>query len=172
MDTIVVNDTNVFIDLCSIDLLDEFFRLSQNIHTTDFVIDELKVEEQRIKVEKFHQAGLLTIKVYSAEELLEIIEFQQNQDTNVSVPDCSVWLYAQKNHYRLLTGDNKLRKTAIKAGTNVSGILYVFDQLVEQSIITPQVACEKLNILRSINHRLPDKDITERLKRWTNIVLD
>lgn len=72
----------------------------------------------------------------------------------------------------MLTGDNKLRKTAIKAGTNVSGILYVFDQLVEQNIITPQVACEKLNILRRINHRLPDKDITERLKRWTNIVSD
>lgn len=170
MDTIVVNDTNVFIDLCSIDLLNQFFRLSQKIHTTDFVIDELKVEEQRTKVESFHQSGLLTVKVYAAEELLEVIEFQQKQDTNVSIADCSVWLYAQKNQYRLLTGDNKLRKTAIKAGTNVSGILYVFDQLVEQNIITPQEACEKLNLLGNINHRLPDKDIIVRLKRWTDIV--
>lgn len=76
----------------------------------------------------------------------------------------------KKNHYRLLTGDNKLRKSAIKSGTIVSGILYVFDQLVEQNIITPQTACDKLNLLRGINHRLPDRDITERLRRWEEMV--
>ena len=166
MDTIVVNDTNVFIDLCCVDLLDAFFRLSQKILTTDFVVNELVKEEQRTKVEKFAEDGQLTIKVHSVEELMEIVRFQQEQDNNVSIPDCSVWLYAQKNHYRLLTGDNKLRKSAIKSGTIVSGILYVFDQLVEQNIITPQTACDKLNLLRGINHRLPDRDITERLRRW------
>lgn len=170
MDTIVVNDTNVFIDLWSIDLLDAFFRLSQRIHTTDFVINELVKDEQRTNVVRFADKGLLTIKIHSADELLEIVRFQQEQDNNVSIPDCSVWLYAQKNHYRLLTGDNKLRKSAIKSGTDVSGILYIFDQLVGQRIITPQAACEKLNLLRSINHRLPDKDITERLRRWESIV--
>lgn len=166
MDTIVVNDTNVFIDLYPIDLLDEFFKLSQQIHTTDFILNELVKEEQQRKVMTFHEEGRLTIKIHTAEEILEIVRFQQDQDTNVSIPDCSVWLYAQKNHYRLLTGDNKLRKSAIKAGTKVSGILYVFDELIGQQIITPQIACEKLNLLRSINHRLPLQDITERLRRW------
>ena len=88
----------------------------------------------------------------------------------MSITDCSVWLYAQKNHYRLLTGDNKLRRSAVKSGTIVSGILYIFDQLVEQHIITPQIAYDKLNLLRTINQRLPDKDISERLKRWTEMV--
>lgn len=41
MGTIVVNDTNIFIDLISVDLLDEFFSLPIDIHTTDFVINEL-----------------------------------------------------------------------------------------------------------------------------------
>lgn len=170
METVVVNDTNVFIDLCDIDLLDEFFRLSQEIHTTDFILNELVKEEQRNKVEGFCSNGMLTIKKLSTEELLEVIEFQRKQDNNVSIPDCSVWLYAYKNHYRLLTGDNKLRKSAIKSGTAVSGILYIFDQLVEQHIITPRIAGDKLNLLRSINHRLPDKDILERLKRWMGMV--
>ncbi|WP_251623512.1 hypothetical protein [Odoribacter lunatus] len=166
MDTIVVNDTNVFIDLCSIDLLDDFFKLSQKIHTTDFIINELVKKEQRIKIEKFIETKNLTIKIHTSEELMEIVRFQQEQDNNVSIPDCSVWLYAQKNHYRLLTGDNKLRKSAIKSGATVSGILYVFDQLIEQGILSPKTAAEKLNLLRNINNRLPDKDIAERLKKW------
>lgn len=170
METVVVNDTNVFIDLCDIDLIDEFFKLSQKIHTTDFIMNELVKEEQQKKIERFYNDGLLTIKIHSAEELLEVVNFQQEQDNNVSIPDCSVWLYAQKNHYRLLTGDNKLRRSAIKAGTIVSGILYIFDQLVEQHIITPLIACDKLNLLRTINNRLPDKDISERLKRWTELI--
>ena len=32
METIVVNDTNIFIDLISVDLLDEFFSLPIDIH--------------------------------------------------------------------------------------------------------------------------------------------
>ena len=170
METVVVNDTNVFIDLCDIDLLDDFFRLSQKIHTTDFDMNELVKEEQRVKVEQFFNDGLLAVKTHSVDELLEIIDYQQKQDNNVSITDCSVWLYAQKNHYRLLTGDNKLRRSAVKSGTIVSGILYIFDQLVEQHIITPQIAYDKLNLLRTINQRLPDKDISERLKRWTEMV--
>ncbi len=42
METVVVSDTNIFIDLISVDLLDEFFRLPFEIHTTDFIIHELK----------------------------------------------------------------------------------------------------------------------------------
>jgi len=38
---IVVNDTNIFIDLISIDLLDSFFKLKFKVHTIDFVIEEL-----------------------------------------------------------------------------------------------------------------------------------
>lgn len=38
MQRIVVNDINVFIDLLDIGLLDHFFQLSWEVHTTDFVI--------------------------------------------------------------------------------------------------------------------------------------
>ncbi|MDE7074448.1 MAG: hypothetical protein K2O69_05270 [Odoribacter sp.] len=166
MDIIVVNDTNVFIDLYCIGLLETFFRLAQQVHTTDFVVNELVKDDQRKKVEEYVKSGRLFVKRHTAEELMDILRFQQMQDNNVSLTDCSVWLYAQNNRYRLLTGDNKLRKSAIQAGTVVSGILYVFDQLVEQRLITPQEACDKLTLLRSINNRLPDKDIGERLRRW------
>lgn len=43
MKQIVVNDTNVFIDLLEVGLLDKFFLLSWEIHTTDFVMLELRI---------------------------------------------------------------------------------------------------------------------------------
>ena len=39
---VVVNDTNVFIDLYSIGLLDEFFSLPWEVHTTALVMLELE----------------------------------------------------------------------------------------------------------------------------------
>lgn len=49
----------------------------------------------------------------------------------MSIADYSVWLYAEKNNYTLLTGDGKLRKSASKSGVEVCGILKIFDMLVE-----------------------------------------
>lgn len=168
MDTVVVNDTNIFIDLCSIDLLDEFFALSFDIHTTDFVVSELIMPEQQTKIIAFYESKRLYVKKYTAKEIAKVVSFQMECDNNVSIVDCSVCLYAKQNNYRLITGDNKLRRLAITSGAAVSGILYVFDQLVEQGIITPQEGYEKLKNLSEINNRLPSKEIDKRLKLWNS----
>lgn len=43
---IVVNDTNIFIDLHSIGLLEQFFELPIKVHTVDFIVNELINSEQ------------------------------------------------------------------------------------------------------------------------------
>ena len=166
MEIVVVSDTNIFIDLYNVDLLDEFFSLDIEIHTTDFVMNELIVEKQKKKIMEYHDR--LFLKKFNAKELLELISFQHNleKDTNVSVQDCSVWKYAQENDYMLLTGDRKLRGLAIKEGTNVCGILYLFDKMVEEHIISPQKACEKILQLKKQNVRLPSKEIDKRVEIW------
>ena len=50
---IVVSDTNIFIDLIKLDLLGDFFSLPWDIHTTDFVISELEIPEQKAAVMAF-----------------------------------------------------------------------------------------------------------------------
>lgn len=164
-----MSDTNIFIDLYRVDLLDEFFSLAFHVHTTDLIIHELKVKDQRNKILGYHQ---LFIKKFDAHEMLELVNFQRKmQDrTNVSIQDCSVWTYAQDNGYTLLTGDGKLRKIAIKEGANVRGILYIFDKMVEEKLLTPQKACEKLQLLRQLNGRLPSKEIDKRVSMWSNKV--
>jgi len=164
METIVVNDTNIFIDLCNINLLNEFFDLPLQIHTTDFVIGELVETDQKERVLAFHNAQKLYIKSHSAKEVAEIVAFQAECNNNVSIADCSVWLYSKQNQFLLITGDNKLRKSAIASGTAVSGILHIFNLLVGHKIISPQQGIEKLKELTAQNIRLPGKEIDKMVK--------
>ena len=50
METVVVSDTNIFIDLYDVGLLNEFFSMDIQVHTTDFIINELTVEDQKRSV--------------------------------------------------------------------------------------------------------------------------
>ena len=164
---IVVNDTNIFIDLQSIGLLEQFFELPIKVHTVDFVINELTDEEQFNAISKFIKNGKLNVQSFEADELLEIIKLQNKAGGNVSIPDCTVWNYAKKNRYTLLTGDGQLRKKAIESNVTVKGIIYIFDHLVECEIITPQSAVIKLQELLKHNSRLPKSIIQERIEKWS-----
>lgn len=165
---IVVSDTNIFIDLFSVGLLNEFFALDIDVHTTDFVVNELVMAEQRNAVLSFKK---LKIKRFDSKEIARLFTFysEKHSRTNVSLPDCSVLMYAEENGYALLTGDGKLRKVAIAEGTEVRGVLYIFDKLVEDGLLTPKKACEKLQLLRKLNGRLPSKEIEKRLDYWMQI---
>ncbi len=163
---IVVNDTNIFIDLISVGLLEDFFQLPVKVHTVDFVISEIKDENQSKAVREFINNGNLTIKGFSAKEMQAIYTLKSTAGGNLSVTDCSVWHYAKENDYILLTGDRQLKDKAILSNVKVKGILYVFDQLVELNIITCQRAAECLQNLLAINPRLPKKLIQELIDRW------
>ena len=168
MKKIVVNDTNVFIDLYEVGLLEEFFSLPWEVHTTDFVMLELQKEGQHETVARYKTDKRLVVPVFEAKEMLEIGNlFQQSLNkTNLSLTDCSVWYYAKVNNYILLTGDRKLRTTSAYEGVEVHGVIYVFDRLVEFNVISRQVAVKKLQQLYSINSRLPKEEIEKRINLW------
>jgi rRNA-processing protein FCF1 len=163
---IVVNDTNILIDLYSIDFLEQFFSLPITVHTVDFVINEIKEVKQKEKISEFISRGLLKVHQFSAEELIQVVKLYEGASGNVSLIDCSVWYYAMHNHYVLLTGDRQLRTRAINANVTVKGIIYVFDSLVEHRVISPELAADKLEELFRINQRLPKNVIQERIASW------
>ena len=168
MEKIVVNDTNVFIDLYEVGLLEQFFSLPWDVHTTDFVMLELQKEGQHETVARYKTDKRLVVPVFEAEELLEIATmYQQHMNrSNLSLTDCSVWYYAKVNNYILLTGDRKLRTVSAYDGVEVHGVIYVFDTLVEFNMISRQVAIEKLQHLYVINPRLPKEEIDKRINLW------
>jgi hypothetical protein len=69
-----------------------------------------------------------------------------------------------------LTGDRKLKTVSMKDGVEVRGILYIFDKLVEETILTPAIASGKLKQLQIINPRLPTDEIEERICLWKGVL--
>lgn len=169
MEVIVVSDTNIFIDLIEIGLLEGFFSLPWEIHTTDMIIHELKVPTQKEMIVKYRTDGLLYVKEYNVAEMVDLAKFHvlQREMAKVSIQDCSVWLYAMNKNYTLLTGDAKLRSAATKMSVDVHGIIYVIDKLVDKQLISKKTAADKLMQLKMSNPRLPQSEIDKRIKLWS-----
>lgn len=165
---IVVIDANILFDLLSVDLLSLFFDLPWEVHTTDMVIGEITKPEQLAGIEGFQKEGKLKVAVFELQEMFEISAMQRSCANNASMPDCSVWYYAKKTSGHLLTGDRKLRSVAELDSVRVSGILHIFDRMVEKGVLSPGFAAEKLDALMKKNGRLPKEECENRISEWRN----
>ena len=163
---ILVNDTNIFIDLHSVGLLEEMCRLPYEIHTVDFVVAEIvDADQRRIFDELVARRGIF-VDGFTADEVIEIVEEHSAVSGNLSIPDCSVCYYARKHNVPMLTGDRRLRRYAEEQSIEVHGILFIFDELVRHNIIPTSMAADRLEELFAINARLPKAEIRERINRW------
>ena len=165
---IIVNDTNIFIDLQSIGLLRALCDLPYDVRTVDFVVNEIKDQEQADSLATLIGEGKIKVESFNIEELAEIIEEHSTVSGNLSVPDCSVCYYARKHSATLLTGDRQLRRYAESNNVTVRGVLFIFDELVAQNLIEAGIAAQKLKELTNINVRLPKSEIEKRIKKWSN----
>lgn len=168
MEKIVVSDTNIFIDLISVNLLDGFFNLPWEIHTTDMIMKELKDSNQKAVVDAFRQLGSLKVKEFDGNEMQELMRMRKRalESSNASIQDCSVWKLAKNLDCSLLTGDNRLRKVVQRDNVEVHGILYLFDKMLEHQVINHETAITKLQSLFNINSRLPKDEIDKRIELW------
>lgn len=162
---IVVSDTNIFIDLMNIELLDSFFQLEQEIHTVDFVIGEITNTQQLEELEKHRENYNLTIASTSSTDLISVLAMRTSAKNNVSITDCAACFYAKKKMYKLLTGDKKLRKIAEEAHVDVSGILFILDELVKK-IVTAAKARIALTHLQKTSARVPNTEVEKRMDIW------
>lgn len=165
---ILVNDTNIFIDLHSVGLLKEMCRLPYEIHTVDFVVAEIVDADQRRIFDELVAGGGISVDGFTADEVIEIVEEHSSVSGNLSIPDCSVCYFARKHNVPMLTGDRRLRRYAEEQSIEVHGILCIFDELVRHDIISTSMAADRLEELFAINARLPKAEIRERTNRWKN----
>ena len=163
---VIVNDTNIFIDLQSIGLLRKMCELPFEIHTVDFVIAEIATPEYRTEIQQAINENLIHVREFTAEEIVEIVIEQASAPGNISIQDCSVCYYARNGAYTLITGDRQLRAYAENCNVEVHGVLYLFDQMIENSILLPSEASIKLRELLAINVRLPRAEILKRITLW------
>lgn len=166
---ILVNDTNIFIDLHSVGLLEEMCRLPYEIHTVDFVVAEIADADQRRIFDELVAQGGIFIDGFTADEVIEIVEEHSSVSGNLSIPDCSVCYFARKHNVPMLTGDRRLRRYAEEQSIEVHGILFIFDELVRHDIISTSMAANRLEELFAINARLPKTEIRNRINRWKSV---
>lgn len=164
---IIVNDTNIFIDLHSIGLLEALCELPYDVRTVDFVIAEITDPEQTEALSALATEGKIRIESFDGEELGEIITEHSSVPGNISIPDCSVCYYARKHTATLLTGDRQLRRYAEASNVSVRGVLFIFDELVANNVIPSHQAAAKLRELVAINVRLPKAEIEKRINNWS-----
>ena len=122
------------------------------------------------------QKKLLIRKIVGNEH--EIIENLNKIKPRISKGDYSIFYLAQhlksttSKNAILLTSDKELRRFSEENSIEVHGHLWVFDQMVENNILTPNTASEKLDELSTeINKRvyLPIKECESRKKKWAEM---
>lgn len=150
----------------SIGLLPLMCDLPYEIHTVDFVAAELIDEGQKRAFEELVDRGKIIVNSFTSQEVMEIVSEHSSVSGNLSIPDCSVCYYAKKHNVPMLTGDRRLRKYAEQQSIEVHGILFFFDEMVVNSVISLAEAADKLEALMALNSRLPQVAIRERIRKW------
>lgn len=165
---IIVNDANILIDLVDLKILPYFFQLEFEFHTTAIILDEL-FKEQKEALFPYIETGSLIVDDISEVDLIEILMIRATKP-NLSEQDCSAFYQAQKDKAALITSDNTLRKFAQANNLEVHGHLWVFDNLVNNEILTGITAIKKLEELCNvINPKLglPKNECQKRIKLWS-----
>lgn len=175
-ESILISDANIFFDLISINLIDQFFAVPKKLSTTDLIIAEIKDEKGKEIIETLIRNEKLIVKEFTQEEMQEIKKLN-GANRQLSVQDCSVWYYAKKEKGILLTGDKRLRLEVDKDNKNnkdskdnidVHGIFFVFELILKYQLISATEAISAVKELSKINTRLPQdkiKDFIENIKR-------
>ena len=168
---IAITDACIFIDLHDLKLTTLLFSLNLDIHTSLDVYNELYPHQQEI-LSAFHSVGKLTIHNLSAEDRKNIQK--QNYPKALSENDKTVLFLAEKINAIVLSSDKAMRNYAKRKSIEYHGMLWIFDKLVEEALISSSNVAAKLetliktNIVYQNNAELI-KEMERRLNRWRKI---
>jgi len=158
---LAIQDANILIDLLNSGLMETYFRLGIETHTTDLVLAEV-----RQPVEIYVLRGQLKVTSLSGRQIAELLVFKAGQPSGLTLEDCSVLQLAMQKQAVLLTGDNKLRHHAGQCNVEARGILWLLDLFLEEKLLNFATAADCLDRLLKSNPRLPVDECQRRRKMW------
>ena len=165
---IAVTDACIFIDLYDLGLVNEFFQLEIEIHTTTSVYFELYSEQQQI-LKAYQSVDRLIVHNLKEEDFLQIQS--ELYPKFLSETDKSVLYVANKLDACVLSSDKSVRNCAKNKDIEYHGMIWIFDKLIEENILSKKEATNKLkqlvatNFIFQNNKPLVD-EIEKRLKIW------
>jgi len=165
---IAVTDACIFIDLYDLGLVASFFNLEIEIHTTSAVYFELYPEQQQV-LKAYQSVNKLIIHNLQEQDFIEI--YTEEYPKSLSETDKSVLYIANKINACVLSSDKTLRNCAKNKGIEYHGMIWIFDKLVEKSVLSTKEAAIKLKQLVDENYIFRNNqklvaEIDKRLKIW------
>ncbi len=166
---IAVTDACIFIDLYESGLIAPFFRLDIEIHTTSFVYFELYPEQQHA-LKAYQSVDRLLVHNPEEEDFLQI--HSEPYPKSLSETDKSVLHIANKLNAFVLSSDKTVRHYAKNKNIECHGMIWIFDKLVEATILTKEEASLKLKELIARNFIFRNNpplvaEIEKRLRQWS-----
>lgn len=118
---LIVQDTNLLIDLYECRLLEAVFSCPWEIHIPDVILYELQAASAAA-LATYLQQGAFTLGILPADAVGEVALLVAAQK-KLSFQDCSAFVYARRHGAVLLTGDGLLRRYAEAQNHPVHGTL-------------------------------------------------
>lgn len=166
---IAITDACIFIDLIECDIIQEFFNLKLELHTSREILEELYEHQQQIL--KAYESGnklvvhTLTVKDYEQLEAL-------NAPKALSDADKTVLYLAHSLDAMILSADKPVRNFSKKKEIEYHGMLWIFEKIIEDELITPRIVSEKLSVMVARNriyYGNPElmNEVEKRIKKWS-----
>ena len=128
---VLVSDTSVIIDLERSGLLKSAFSLQ-----VEFAVPDLLFERE-LRANGGDELLALGLRIVSLEPaVVEVAQAYYKDRTVLALPDCFALALAQSHGWVLLSGDGPLRKLAAGASVECHGVLWLFDWMERDSILT------------------------------------
>jgi len=160
--SVLVTDTNIWIDLENGKILADVFRLPYQFFTTDFAVEEF-IDP---KWATLQDLGLQTHEL-EPEYMPELVQLRQIHH-QLSVIDLAALLLARALDASLVTGDRRLNELAKVQGVPVHGVLWILDEMVILHVLTENQAAIALREMLDQGARLPDGECQKRFDRWSS----
>ena len=160
--SVLVTDTNIWIDLENGKILPDVFRLPYQFFTTDFAVEEFIHPGWA----HLHDLGLQAYGL-EPEYVLELVRLRQIH-RQLSAIDLAALLLARALDASLVTGDRRLNELAKVQGVPVHGVLWILDEMVILHVLTENQAAIALREMLDQGARLPDGECQKRFDRWSS----
>jgi len=158
--SVLVTDTNIWIDLENGKILANVFQLPYQFFTTDFAVEEF-VHPGWAALQDLG----LQIHGLEPEYVLELVQLRQAH-RQLSIIDLAAFLLARALEASLVTGDRRLNEFAKAQGLPVHGVLWILDEMVIYNVLTANQAANALRKMLDQGARLPDGECQMRFDRW------
>lgn len=162
---VVVQDANILIDLEKAGILDLWFQLGHETHTTDQITRELRGDGSKGAL-AYIRRKVIKERKFTFEELAEIGTLREKCGGGTSFEDCSVLYLACEIGACVLTGDGPLRRQSEARSIEVHGMIWIFDELVAACLLAPAIAADKLRGLLDSGSYLPQSICDQRVQHW------